>query len=290
MGIEVKGRPSPLDYRLVKVTPSLAGKWLEAGKGIQRNLMSSYVTALAAQMRRGEWKSSTHQSIAITAEGRILDGQHRLAAVVMADLTVEMLVAFNADPNTFDVVDGGRPRTAANILQIMGIQNAAVISAAAKFVLSYDKVKGIWSGPAYQAELSKPMIGQFAMENADGFAEALKVSGPVRRVLHLKPAGLLAVAFMILRKERDAGVMREEFFQGLLTGEELHRGDPRLAVRKMYGTSRLDKRTDAAQYQMAVLLKAWNAFVQGDPVQLLRWLPSEKMPNVRAAIRRSVAA
>ena len=49
-----------------------------------------------------------------------MDGQHRLAAMVEADLAVEMTVFTDVEPHTFDVLDTGKRRNAADVLAIEG--------------------------------------------------------------------------------------------------------------------------------------------------------------------------
>jgi hypothetical protein len=47
------------------------------------------VRDFAEAMRRGDWRL-THQGIAFDASGALVDGQHRLAAIVEADVPVEI--------------------------------------------------------------------------------------------------------------------------------------------------------------------------------------------------------
>lgn len=55
-------------------------------------------------MRRGDWLV-THQGIAFDTRGVLVDGQHRLGAVVEADVTVKIAVFTDVEPDTFDVLD-----------------------------------------------------------------------------------------------------------------------------------------------------------------------------------------
>jgi hypothetical protein len=94
---------------VVTVTPMMAREWL--GKNTRnRAFRRSHVGGLAAQMRRGDWKL-THQGIAFAPDGTLLDGQHRLAAIVAADVAVTMLVFWNWDADVFGVLDKGINRT-----------------------------------------------------------------------------------------------------------------------------------------------------------------------------------
>jgi hypothetical protein len=66
------------------VTPVKAGEWLQANTP-NRPLSKPIVKAFAEAMRRGEWVV-THRGIAFDTNGVLVDGQHRLAAIVEADV------------------------------------------------------------------------------------------------------------------------------------------------------------------------------------------------------------
>lgn len=107
----------------VHVTPALASEWLQKIPARQRNLSETVVRKYADDMARGWWKL-THQSIAIDEEGNVVDGQHRLSAVVLSGATVEMSVTFDAPAASFDHVDMGYARNASAVLSIRGVPNA----------------------------------------------------------------------------------------------------------------------------------------------------------------------
>lgn len=113
--MRVHGRPRPtMDFQLIMVTPDLARQMLGANNG-NRRLRKNSVESMAKAMRRGEWKIS-HQAIALGQTGRLIDGQHRLSAVVAAETAVPMVVAYGADERTFDSLDIGVKRTAEDII------------------------------------------------------------------------------------------------------------------------------------------------------------------------------
>lgn len=70
------------------VTPALAKQWLEKNTN-NRNVNFAKVKKMAKDMREGHW-DTTHQGIAIATDGTLVDGQHRLMAVVESGVTVRM--------------------------------------------------------------------------------------------------------------------------------------------------------------------------------------------------------
>lgn len=93
----------------VLVTPDQATEWLDkAAKN--RKINQRRVALYASIMKRGDWML-TNQGIAIDETGMLIDGQHRLRAVVEADVSVELLV-IRATPNKAQLVlDQGLKRT-----------------------------------------------------------------------------------------------------------------------------------------------------------------------------------
>jgi len=90
---------------VMDITPSQAFAWLE-GNTHNRPLDQAHVERLARDMKAGRWRL-THQGIAFDTTGLLVDGQHRLWAVIEADVTVPMRVFFNEPPESRHVLDTG---------------------------------------------------------------------------------------------------------------------------------------------------------------------------------------
>jgi D-Tyr-tRNAtyr deacylase len=73
------------------ISPAMAEKWLEKNLS-NRVLRATTVALYARQMTAGQWLL-THQGICLDATGNLVDGQHRLSAVVKAGVAVWMMVS-----------------------------------------------------------------------------------------------------------------------------------------------------------------------------------------------------
>lgn len=94
----------------MSVTPEQAQAWLNK-PAKNRKISQRRVGLYAAMMKRGDWML-TNQGIAIDEYGMLIDGQHRLSAIVEAGVPVELLV-IRAAPNKAQlVIDQGLKRTA----------------------------------------------------------------------------------------------------------------------------------------------------------------------------------
>lgn len=97
----------------VMVTPAMAEQWLECNRS-NRKLRAAWVSQLAGMITRGEWQH-THQGIALDKDGNLLDGQHRLSAIVLSGIAVQMQVTTGMGADTFAVLDRGRTRSLVDI-------------------------------------------------------------------------------------------------------------------------------------------------------------------------------
>lgn len=94
-------------YR-VHVTPDMAREWLDVGNVDNRTLRHAVVRRYADLMKRGEWRP-THQGVAFSAR-RLIDGQHRLTAIVESGVAQWMIVFVDQPDDTYGVLDRGAVR------------------------------------------------------------------------------------------------------------------------------------------------------------------------------------
>jgi len=101
------------------VTPAMAMDWLDHANTSNRKVSEPHVQRLARDMASGEWKL-THEGIAFDPSGILIDGQHRLWAVVMSETPVEMHVWRSVTREALMAIDCGRARTLGDMLRLSG--------------------------------------------------------------------------------------------------------------------------------------------------------------------------
>lgn len=117
----------------ILVTPGMAKDWLEKNTR-NRPFDVRRVRSLADAMLAGRFLH-THQGIAFDVNGVLLDGQHRLKAIVLAGVSCRMAVTWGVDPSAVEVIDIGRARSAGQTLAIQGIPRANVVAAITRSAL-----------------------------------------------------------------------------------------------------------------------------------------------------------
>lgn len=98
-----------METKSIAITPELAENWLTTNTN-NRRVRPALVAMLAEEIRAGRWRE-THQGIAFAEDGTLIDGQHRLLAVVAAKQSVRMSVTFGVPRDAFSAIDAGCSRT-----------------------------------------------------------------------------------------------------------------------------------------------------------------------------------
>lgn len=101
-----------MDALIQNVTPKMAEKFLERNdpRQIARYRIST-ARHYARDMETGNWDGIS--TIIISSDGMILDGQHRLRALILAGHTAKFVVVTGVNPDTYKHVDAHRPRSLA---------------------------------------------------------------------------------------------------------------------------------------------------------------------------------
>lgn len=122
------------------IWPVEAKKILETKNKNNRNISNIFVKKLANDISNDAFLV-THQGIAFDTNGILIDGQHRLAACVMANKPITLLVTSdiptvqkigNGSINTFEILDSGKNRTVSQMLALSGTKYANRVASAVK--------------------------------------------------------------------------------------------------------------------------------------------------------------
>ena len=101
-----------------KITPQKARVMLKNNPS-NRKVNDRHVTKLATSMRAGDWKDNG-QSIVFSQQGALMDGQHRLHAIIESETPIKMLVVEGADNDAVLTIDSGKARNLADSFEIYG--------------------------------------------------------------------------------------------------------------------------------------------------------------------------
>jgi hypothetical protein len=121
------------NLQIETITPAMAEGYL--GRNFNnRNLTKSHVAFLKSELLAGNYKLNG-QSIVIGTTGRLLDGQHRLTAVVETGVPIQSVVMHNVDEEAFTTIDTGKQRGGCDALHIHGAKNSKHLASAIRKIL-----------------------------------------------------------------------------------------------------------------------------------------------------------
>lgn len=117
----------PLEMRFEKlaITPALAEQFLKRNVVNRKRISKLWVDALAREMKQGSFLT-TDQGLAFNTKGDLINGQHRLNAIVQSGCTVVMWVCWDCPAETAMKwpVDRGLARSAGDMLGLSKIDAA----------------------------------------------------------------------------------------------------------------------------------------------------------------------
>lgn len=247
------------------VTPEVAADWLENNNTHNRRIRKGQVQALARDMENNMWLF-TGAPITFDWNGTLLDGQHRLAAIVASGKAANMLVVHGLDPRSQSAMDINSRRLAYDALKLQGVEgdmkNAAAI---ARAVFMYDTGRV----PTHIETIS------FVSEHNEELEDAVAVSEMVRRSGQLTGGSFYGAAYYLLARI-DASAAGD-FFEKLASGAELEAGSPILLLRKKLAKGLpfgFGRGAWHFRQNFAIVVVAWNAFRDGKELHSLR-MPKE---------------
>ena len=104
----------------ITITPRAAYELLDSNT-LNRPLLQTHVNRIAAQISAGKW-CFNGDTIKISVDGDVLDGQHRLWAVITAEKPIDTIVIEGIKREAFATIDTLRkPRSGADILALCGL-------------------------------------------------------------------------------------------------------------------------------------------------------------------------
>jgi hypothetical protein len=212
-------------FTVSSITPTAAAQWLEKSNQGNRKIRPGTVRAFRRDILAGEWLVN-HQGIAFDETGRLIDGQHRLSAIVAANRTVTMLVSTGwpvkhkgRKSTTMDTVDRGNARTVADTLQL----NHAMTEA--KFVQMAVNIICLLAAPKHNNRASTALTLDVVNLFAPHIAWAIKHRSDMPG---LRAAAVLGASVLCHAVDQAAA---EPFFASLYEGHGLSKGSPILTLR-----------------------------------------------------------
>lgn len=264
----------------ILITPDLAREYLAKNTTGNRQQRERKIAIFASDMLEGRWKRHTAETIKFNTKGIVVDGQHRLRAVIKANTSVWFECAFNIPDENFDVLDSGTARSFGDAFRISGVKNNNLVAA---IIQQFNVL--VHGGPFVDnAGKSKMLTSAGLLQryhtNENYWDNVTKLAGTwyqcFGRILRPSLIGGLFAYFETL----DATKAFNFWEQLCKPINADHHGISLLKNKLMQDKLSLRKMTQA--HRFALIIKAWNAYRLGVECKRLSFDPSkENMPVIK---------
>jgi hypothetical protein len=251
----------------VTITPRMAKKWL-AKNSKNRPLSERTVAYYADMMRRGLWVLNG-DTIRFDEDGTLIDGQHRLAAVVMSNTSIQSYVINDLPKAAFFTIDEGKPRSFSDRLASWNEKNYTTLGGALSNLLRLRDATYNLPNPK-----TNPRDLKALLDKHPGIREAVAESMG-SKVLRAAMQASFRYVFGLIDAERA-----KLFFERLEEGVGLTKDMPEYQLRQVLLT-RLSHGAKLDMRQLAAfVIKAWNAAFTNQPLKLLKFQEAEAFPVI----------
>jgi hypothetical protein len=253
-----------------RISPTKAKQWLQ-GNVDNRKLRESRVLFFARLLQEDEWEL-TGDAVVFDDQEILINGQHRLTAVVVAKKTAQFLVLRGVPSKAQEVMDQGLSRNLSDQLHRRGIKYPNVVAGALGWLAQMNYIEETGS-VHYSSSALRPSLRELLSlyERNPELEDEAKEINKLVYYTKVRPGPTLAIYHRLrLIDEEEA----EIFFKNWQEGAGLNKNDPIWRLREWcLNDARLrHSRGRAPTYRyVAIVLKAWNIWREGRTVQTLKW-------------------
>src|SRR3990167_3239770 len=251
-------------FKLMEITPIVAAKWLEDA-GDNRHISDRHVNSLATDMKACNW-GVNGETIKFNGSGKLVDGRHRLWAVVQSGATIRTGVVFDLHAAARDTIDIGRKRSFGDVLGIHGEGDPNHMAAALEWIWRWEHNEWLnGSRKATNPEKVETLARHPKLRDSMAF---------VRK--HRPPASLSAMVGLHYLLSKADNAKADGFFEFLGTGVNLNRGNPVYRLRERLIANQSSRAKMRTLDIIAITVRAWNAHYRGEPLTVLKWVGQGK--------------
>ena len=250
-----------LEFGVERLTPELANEYLCKNPS-NRKLSKAAVRRWADAMRAGHWQVNG-ESIKFNTADELVDGQHRLKAVVVSGVTIDSIVIRGLEKTAFETLDAGKGRSGGDCLYILDYKNPNALAATARMLIKYETP--YWGKTAVR-HMAKPSNNDLlaAVERHPGLSHFGNKYMLRPQFTSLIPHSVGMFCYYLATRVDEARA--KEFFVALSSGEG-HEVPVRL--HEVLEERRQEYIKPTSDEKCAWVIQAWNAYYNGKPLRRL---------------------
>lgn len=152
---------------IIKITPDMALDLLTLNDmDHNRDIDERRIREYSKAMKDKRWMEGNGDTIRISKEMALLDGQHRLWSIWISKQTIEFIIVTGVPPKAFAFIDVGKNRTGKDVASIRGYKNiSTAIAYAIKSIILFEK-RGIVKGAVNAFDVTNSEVNDWMEEEA----------------------------------------------------------------------------------------------------------------------------
>lgn len=262
-----------IEQRLI--TPEVAKSLLKSNTCNFRSLNNSRVIKYARDMAASAWLDCG-DPLRISATGVLLDGQHRLHAIIKSGVSVSMVVIADLDERSAMMMDKGQSRTVSSWMQHKKIKNASNIASLSRAVLVHRL--GLWSQPAWASDkYTDSDVIAIGERHEETLQSALRTARIAENKTYIATSILATLMHeAAFPKKAEDTFLCVWFCTSLRDGLDLSKEDAVYHLRERFfvgAEGKLSSRRENPFIMRALSLIAWNKTAKQERVKILRFTP-----------------
>ena len=265
---------------IVRVTPEVAQNYLKNG-GKNRKVDDDKVLFYTAMMENGEWKENG-EAIIFDKMGSLKDGQHRCHAIIKSNHSFWIPIITDVACDVMATIDTGKNRSLSDILTINGFKNTSTLSAVIIMILKRGDGLRFVNAQRSKTGVSNSFALDYCIKNEDALVRLVKESISLNKAQPYSVLGVSKIAYGLYRiGGYDFTDVHINFIKHVL-GNMHNDGNAAQYLHKKLYNSRINKEPLNWTWVMAIFIKAWNLFIEGDPaVKYLQYDLKNPFPKVK---------
>jgi|DEB0MinimDraft_6_1074348.scaffolds.fasta_scaffold00040_26 hypothetical protein len=245
------------DITVEVIDAKKAKEYLDKNIYHNRRISPHSLLQYSTMMQKKQWIPNG-DTVKFDVDGKLIDGQHRLSAVLKTGVPMETIVVRNLPREAFNTLDFGKKRSAGDVLCTRGLSYTQNIAASVRIVLSLRGLDNITPAAitSIRNKITTPDIIDYVLTNEDIAKDAQYVRTRYRTACRLLTSSVAVALYHIFRQIDEK--LCTEFFSKLNGTLNIDVNEPLFKLREKLILRFNSESEILRQYKMLWPVQCWN--------------------------------
>lgn len=239
---KLKHKMQTIKTEIKVITPAYAREILNNSRRTNRRLNKENVLRYTKEIQDNKWVLNG-ESIKLDTNGDLLDGQHRLHAIINANIPIVTMFTTGVEPEAFTTLDTGKKRDGGDVLSSIGVLNSGHVATMIKLVTQLERGNYGDYGTTNRI-LSNNDFPKIYLADPDGYQESVKFGKRMYEEFNKTISSTLIGGFDYYITKYYGLHASRDFLEKLCIGLNLSQNSPVLALRNRLLANKTDSKKE----------------------------------------------